>query len=404
MKSTTKTILIHSGLFLVTVITTTMAGAEWAYSKSIFVPGYSWSDFVSGFAYSIPFLAILTVHEFGHYFTALYNRIKVSLPYYIPLPPLLLFGTLGAVIRLRERPHSKQQHFDIGIAGPLAGFILAFGILWYGFTHLPPADYIFEIHPEYRQFGSEYALHVYKPEFMQGKAADVVFGKSLLFSFFENYVGDPTRVPNYHEIMHFPILFAGFLALVFTSMNLIPIGQLDGGHILYGLVGYRRHRMIASTLFVGLIFFAGLGLISPAEPLNELIWEIPLYVIFLVMAMRGLGLSQRDTIMYALAMFTVQYVIILFMPAVKGYPGWLLFAFILGRVVGVQHPPSEIEAPLSVGRKIAGWLALFILVICFTPDPIDIVTPATPAAQESSASPLTYQPSPSKYTNPGGLH
>jgi len=376
MNPKAKIILVHGGLFILTLITTTMAGAEWTFGKSVFMPGYSWSDFQSGFAYSIPFLLILTVHEFGHYFTAMYYRIRVTLPYFIPLPPLFLLGTLGAVIRLKERPVSKQQHFDIGIAGPLAGFILALAVLWYGFTHLPPPESIFQFHPEYVKYGADYANYVYRPEFMKDGVIDVILGKNFLFLFFEKFVANPALVPNPHEIMHYPLLFAGFLALVFTSLNLLPIGQLDGGHILYGLVGYHIHRVIASSVFVVLLFFAGLGMIVPGEPVNDLWWEIVLYLGFLYVTMTGLGLSRKDTLMYALAMFTLQYVIVYFFPTVKGYPGWLPFAFILGRLVGVRHPPSEIEMPLTLGRKIAGWLALVIFVICFTPNPLDVVVTA----------------------------
>jgi membrane-associated protease RseP (regulator of RpoE activity) len=382
MNKNLNVILVHGGLFLLTLITTTMAGAEWTYSKSVFMPGYSWADFQSGFAYSIPFLLTLTVHEFGHYFTAQYYRIKVSLPYYIPLPPLFMLGTLGAVIRLRERPVSKQQHFDIGIAGPLAGFVVAVVCLWYGFTHLPPADYIFQFHPEYARFGADYAAYVYRPEFMKEGVVDVVVGKNLLFLFFERFVADPALVPNPHEIMHYPLLFAGFLTLVFTSLNLLPIGQLDGGHILYGLVGYDLHRKIASTLFVVLLFFAGLGLFTATELLHDLWWEtlkIVFYIGFLYVSMTGLGFAKKDTLLYAVAMFTAQYVIAQVFPMIHGYPGWLLFAFVTGRLVGIRHPPSDIEGPLTLGRKIAGWLALVILVICFTPNPLDLIETAKAA-------------------------
>jgi hypothetical protein len=160
MKSNLKSYLIHSVLFIVTFITTTLAGAEWAYSKSIFGvnevfnSAYSWQDFYNGLPYSICFLTILTAHEFGHYFTAIYYRVKTTLPYYIPLPPIgLMFGTLGALIRIKSPIRSTQQNFDIGIAGPLAGFVVSIGFLLYGFTHLPPPEYIFQFHPEYEQFG-----------------------------------------------------------------------------------------------------------------------------------------------------------------------------------------------------------------------------------------------------------
>src|SRR6187402_2099843 len=107
-----RTALIHSGLFIITLFTTTLAGAEW-YSMP---PETFWSFFANGFSYSVPFLFILTVHEFGHYFTAMYYRVKATLPYYIPmpLPPgFFSIGTLGAVIRIKSEVQSKQQHFDI---------------------------------------------------------------------------------------------------------------------------------------------------------------------------------------------------------------------------------------------------------------------------------------------------
>src|SRR5688572_17568866 len=177
--------LIHSSLFAVTFVTTTLAGAEWVYGKSILMPGYTMNDFLSGLSYSIPFLLILTVHEFGHYFTAAYNKIKASLPYYIPLPPLpLMLGTLGALIRIRSRIHSTQQNFDIGIAGPLAGFVVALALLYYGFATLPPPEYIYQFHPEYEQYGLDYADHVYTPEVLQQEGViDIVIGKNLLFLF-----------------------------------------------------------------------------------------------------------------------------------------------------------------------------------------------------------------------------
>src|SRR6218665_1655248 len=127
MNPRSKTILLHSSLFLATLFTTTLAGAEW-YGKPV---DSFWTFFVNGFTYSVPFLFILSVHEFGHYFTAMYYRIKASLPYYIPLPPPFPLGTLGALIQIKGEVKSKQQHFDIGIAGPLAGFIAAVGILIY---------------------------------------------------------------------------------------------------------------------------------------------------------------------------------------------------------------------------------------------------------------------------------
>ena len=374
MSPKVKSALIHSSLFIVTFITTTLAGAEWTHGKSILVAGFTWDDFYSGLPYSICFLSILTAHEFGHYFTALYNRVRTTLPYYIPLPPFpMMFGTLGALIRIKQRISSTQQNFDIGIAGPLAGFVFAVGFLWYGFTHLPPPEYIFEVHPEYEQYGLDYANYVYQTGFLKAGTLDVYLGKNLLYWLFETYVGDPTRIPNVHEIIHYPFLFAGFLSLIFTSINLLPIGQLDGGHVLYGLVGYQWHRRIASIIFMAFLFYAGLGFVHPADGFDVLVYKIPLFIGFLFMAMKGLQLNTRDTIMYALALFAVQYGIVSLFPHVRGYSGWLLFAFLIGRFVGIQHPPSDIEEKLSPARVILGWLALLIFVLCFTPNPLEII-------------------------------
>jgi len=376
-----KSTLIHASLFIVTLITTTLAGAEWTHGKSVLVPGYSWQDFYSGLPYAICFLTILTAHEFGHYFTAVFYKVRTTLPYFIPLPPFpMMLGTLGALIRIKQRIKTTQQHFDIGIAGPLAGFAVALGFLFYGFTHLPPPEYIFEIHPEYEQYGLDYASYVYQPSFFQNGGLDVFLGKNLLFLFFEHFVADPTRMPNVHEIIHYPFLFAGFLSLVFTSINLLPIGQLDGGHVLYGLVGHTWHRRIATVIFLLFLFYAGLGFVHPSEVTEPswfgiplLYYKIPLFIGFLFLSMRGLGMSKRDTWMYALGMFVIQYGIVTAFPLVRGYSGWLLFSFLIGRFIGIQHPPSDVEERLSTGRIILGWLALLIFVLCFAPNPLEII-------------------------------
>jgi membrane-associated protease RseP (regulator of RpoE activity) len=376
MQKETRRIVLQVVLFITTFITTTMAGSEWTYGRSVFSTDYTWSDFVMGMEFSIPFLLILTVHEFGHYFTAKYHGIKSSLPYYIPIPPFpFSIGTMGAVIRLRSKIYSLRQNFDIGLAGPLAGFVMALIILFYGFTHLPPPEYIFQIHPEYEQYGLDYAEHVYDRK--DQAIIDVVIGKNLLFLFFEKVVADPARMPNPHEIMHYPLLFAGFLSLVFTALNLLPIGQLDGGHVVYGLFGYKTHRVIASVAFVLLMFYSGLGYVKPTDPPNELVWWIPGFILFLYFAFLGLGLSKRDTLMYAMLVFAAQFLLSWQFPHIEGYYGWLLFGVVIGRFIGIPHPPSEIEEPLDAKRVLLGWITLGIFIICFTPMPIlfEIILP-----------------------------
>lgn len=390
MQRETKRIIIQVLLFIVTFLSTTLAGTEWAFGKSIYTytaageffinPEYTWADFLAGLQFSIPLLLILTVHEFGHYSVAMYHKVKTSLPYYIPIPPIpympFSIGTMGAVIRLRSRPKSNLENFDIGLAGPLAGFIVAIAILIYGFITLPPPEYVFRFHPDYEKYGSNYDQYVYEPEYMKANPGviDVQIGSNLVFWILSNTIADPERVPNAHEMMHYPVLLACYIALFVTCLNLLPIGQLDGGHVVYGLFGFRIHRMIATVFFIALIFYAGLGLpyIRPDLPKEELLINIPLYVAFLYFCFSGLRQSKKDTIMYAVLVFGLQFLLMQYVPGIQGYQGWLLFAFILGRFIGVQHPASEIERPLDAKRIVLGWITLLIFALCFSPAPVVI--------------------------------
>src|SRR5690606_33485743 len=264
MSDQNRTLLTQLLLFIITLITTTLAGAEWMFGN-LFVlveNKLGWDEFLQGFHFSIPFLGVLTIHEFGHYFTARKHQVRVSLPYYIPLwfgiSPSI--GTMGAFIRIKDAVYSRIKFFDIGVSGPLAGFIAALGVLWYGFTHLPPPEHIFTIHPEYARYGLDYQKFVY-----QNQEGGLALGDTILFWWFKTYVADPARLPNAYEIIHYPYLFAGYMALFFTSLDLIPIGQLDGGHILSGLIGKTRFNLVAPVLFVLFAFYAGLGLSKASE-------------------------------------------------------------------------------------------------------------------------------------------
>jgi membrane-associated protease RseP (regulator of RpoE activity) len=364
---------IHLSLFVVTLICTTLAGAEWISGNSFLYSAkpMGWEHFWQGLAFSLPFLGILTVHEFGHYFTAKKYRLDVSLPYYLPmwlgflgLPTSI--GTLGAFIRIRSRIRSTKVFFDVGIAGPLAGFIIAFGVLWYGFATLPPIDYIFTIHPEYRQFGVRFYEQAYKN---LPPGSNVVLGSNLLFEFFKTYVADPERLPPPQEMMHYPWLLAGYLALFFTALNLIPIGQLDGGHILYGLIGTKAYRPVSLMLFWIFIFYAGLGLITPNDTPEDLAMYLPLYLLYLYWVFGKTSDHAMTVVLLAASVFGAQFVVAFLFPTVMGYQGWLLFGLLLGRVLGIYHPEAEDETPLSTGRKILGWIALIVFILCFSPQP-----------------------------------
>ncbi|AQG79151.1 site-2 protease family protein [Spirosoma montaniterrae] len=379
MTSRTKTYLLHGGLFLITLITTTMAGAEWMFGR-LFIPlegmkTLGWNEFLAGFQFSIPFLSILTVHEFGHYIVARANRVRVTLPFYIPIWLGIGqgIGTLGAFIRIQDYINSRRKYFDIGVAGPLAGFALALVVLWYGFTHLPPPEYIFTIHPEYQKWGLAYGQFAYEN---QPPGQNIGLGDTLLFSFFKTYVADPMRVPHPYEMVHYPYLLAGYLALFFTALNLIPIGQLDGGHILYALIGRERFRWVAPALFILFAFYAGLGSFRPTdfaiatdEGFYEKLGYFGLYIFMLYLAFSRISENRLTVLLITLSVVVAQLALSWWQPAWEGYSGFLVFVFVLGRLLGIYHPETELQEPLGTKRTVLGWLALLVFILCFSPRP-----------------------------------
>ncbi len=381
MNSSLRTYLIHSGLFLLTLITTTLSGAEWMYG-GIFLPiegvhPLGWPEFWQGLNFSLPFLLVLTVHEFGHYFVAKANYVRVTLPFYIPIWFGGLsqgIGTMGAFIRIKDVIRSRTKFFDIGIAGPLAGFVVALGLLWYGFTHLPPADYIFTIHPEYKKWGLRYGEFAYLNQPPGGMT--ISFGDNLLFWFFKTYVADPARLPHPFEMIHYPYLLAGFLSLFFTALNLLPIGQLDGGHVLYGLIGKRWFGRVAPVLYGAFLFYAGLGMYRPEEfaiandeLFGQKLFGLLLYVGFLYICLFRITENRLTTLLLALSITVGQLVVVWWQPGWDGYSGFLVFAFILGRFLGVAHPDTEFDEPLTTSRQVLGWIALLVFILCASPKP-----------------------------------
>lgn len=310
--------LLHIGLFLITFITTTLAGAQWISSSA---GPYEISFLLKALPYSISILFFISCHEFGHYFAAKVHKVKATLPFYIPFPPIpyfLNFGTMGAVIRTRSPIHSKKVMFDIGVAGPLAGFAACLIILIYGFMNLPPENYILSIHPDF-----------FSPSFGKG-AFELTFGDTLLFSFFKMIFVQPGHFfPPMSEIYHYPYLCVGWFGLFVTAMNMIPIGQLDGGHIGYTLFGEKKHYSISVVSFL-LLFVSGiLGVIDDFMELN-------------------LNL---------------------------GWSGWLFWALILYFIIRLKHPPIDDNSELDPVRKFLGYLSFFIFIICFSPVPFTLIIP-----------------------------
>jgi len=220
-------------LFLATTATTTAAGIFWYL-------GYAGPDINSirslvpyGLYYSIPVLTILGSHELGHYFACRYYGVDASLPYFIPLPwPFLSSGTLGAVIRIRQRITHKQALFDIGIAGPIAGFVALIPFLWVGmhWSHVVP---------------------------MPPPGADVVnFGEPLLLKLAAwTQFG---RIESGFTLNLHPMAWAAWFGMLATSINLFPIAQLDGGHISYTILGRPSGRVTLAAIagLIGLCFYS----------------------------------------------------------------------------------------------------------------------------------------------------
>jgi membrane-associated protease RseP (regulator of RpoE activity) len=375
---------IQALLFVATVVSTTLVGAEFIFGRPFYLPIYppldvqflGWSEFWQGLRYSVPFLGVLTVHEFGHYFMAKYHQVRVTLPYYIPVwlgGIAASFGTMGAFIKIEDPIVSRKKYFDIGIAGPLAGFVVALGLFWYGFANLPTLDYIFTIHPEYKKFGMGFARVVYEGKDLSGL---MLLGDSLLFDFFKAYVADPTRLPPPQEIMHYPYILAGYLSLFFTALNLMPIGQLDGGHVLYALLGKQKFNIIAPILFFVFINYAGLGFFKLSEftvpddsALMNKYSNLALYAFFLYICFSKISTQPLNNVILALASLAFQLGASWVFPNVEGYAGFLAFGFLLGRILGVYHPPTEDNEPLDTKRKILGWIAIIVFILCFSPKP-----------------------------------
>jgi len=306
----TKQIILHSGLFLLTLLTTTIAGVVW-----LNVDPFDLRNLALGLPYSLSLLFILTCHEFGHYFAARYHGINATLPYYIPFPNFVIpylynpFGTMGAVIRTKSPIPSKKIMFDIGVAGPLAGFAATLVILVYGFTHLPSTSYILSIHPDYFT-GTP-------------SGPPLTFGSSLLYNFLSTILTDPAKefVPPMTEMYHYPFLCAGWFGLFVTAMNLIPVGQLDGGHISYSMFG-ARHRIVANTAMIVLLVLGFCGLIP---------------------------------------VLGIQFPF--------GWPWWLVWAALIVFIIKIYHPEIEGEEELDLNRKSVGWITFLIFVVCFIPSP-----------------------------------
>lgn len=363
------TIIKHTALLILTFFS--IAFTEWTIG---FLP--DWSNAIL-FAFLL--LAFLGTHEFGHYFASLYHRVKTTLPYFIPLPIISPIGTMGAVIRIKERVDNSRKLFDIGVSGPVVGFIVSLTLLLIGFFTLPGPDYIFHLpgHQALKEFiyqFNRFPNHV----LTSGPNEQVVMlGHTMLYSFLAMFFHN---VPPMWEMYHYPFLFAGWLGLFFTALNLTPIGQLDGGHVIYGMFGYEIHKKVARVFFGILTVLSGIGIIPElAAELNFInhgynaaAWIIWAAVLFLML--RKAYENQHNWIAPAWGISLLSTAIILYnwigMKPSNGYTVWLVWALFVLFFVKIEHPPVRVEEPLSKGRRIIGWASLVILILCISPNPM----------------------------------
>ncbi len=270
---------LHVVLFILTFITTLLAGAllegvvPWETPEKIFM----------GLPFSLTLLSILLVHELSHYFMSRRHNVSATPPYFIPAPTFI--GTFGAIIKMKPPIFDRRALLDIGASGPIGGFVVAVIAIIVGLdnSNVIPLD---EIHRQQEMLS---------------------LGESLLFAFLAKIVLniDPDK---YTIVLH-PMAFAGWVGFLVTSLNLLPVGQLDGGHITYALFGEKQ------------------GLIAKGV--------IPVMIL--------LGMVY--------------------------WPGWMIWAILL-IIIGYRHPPVVYpHIPLDRKRKLVGFVCLIIFILTFTPVP-----------------------------------
>jgi Zn-dependent protease len=269
---------VHIALFLATLVTTTVAGAS-SYES---IPAV----IISGLPFSITIMTILLAHEMGHFITARHFGMKATLPYFIPFPSLI--GTMGAVIKIKSPMRSNRALLLVGAMGPVTGFVLSLiaviaGMFLSEVRLLPPVT---------------------------GDMAMPVFGDSILFASVTYLVHGP--IPPGYDIFLSPYAWAGWIGCLVTSLNLMPLGQLDGGHILYALIGRKQ-------LYAGWAVFGFLVILS-------FVW-----------------------------------------------PGWLVWVFITLFFLMVGHPVIRDNTELSRNEKLLGWSCMIILVLTFIPVPVQLI-------------------------------
>ncbi len=369
-----KAVLKHLALFVLTFVSVTFVGIMWV-GQTAEATSF-WDMTGQGAIFATLLLGFLGVHEFGHYFAALHHRVKTTLPYFIPIP--IGIGTLGAVIRIKDRVKDSVKLFDIGVAGPLAGFVVSLFLLVYGFATLPDPSFImlFDGHEPIQQYVQKHGTFPDQPV-ADTNGELLMVGETLLYSFIAQFF---ENVPPMWEMYHYPFLFAGWLGLFFTALNLTPIGQLDGGHILYGLIGYKKHRIVARVFFCVLTILAGVGAVpllhtslggydNAYATLSWLLWA----AVLLVLLRKAFNNEHRwiaPVLVISLGSSTLLLYNFYGGVDTAGSLMWVVWSFFLAYLVGLEHPPALVERPLDRRRTILGWGSMVIFVLCISPNPL----------------------------------
>jgi membrane-associated protease RseP (regulator of RpoE activity) len=309
---TASRVWINVALFVVTVISTLFVGAIYrqpalaADLAQVFLP----ANLLLGMPFAFTLLGILTAHEFGHYFAARFHAVAVTLPYFLPLPlPLGIGGgTLGAFIRLREPVPDRRKLFDIGVAGPLAGLVVAIPLLFYGLSRAQVGEI-----PVGREF------------MLEGNSVLYYVAKLLVF-------GRP--LPDWSARLDVmldgsPIVSAAWFGLLVTAINLLPLGQLDGGHAVFAMFGEKARYINRGA--IGILVALALSSLPPVQ--QYLPW-----------------------------LSTV------------GYEGWFLWLLLIFLLIGPYHPPALDDVTrLDRRRRWLGYLVILIFILIFVPVPVRIM-------------------------------
>ncbi len=381
---------LHIGLFLLTLASTVWAGglligradhyAEMNRWISVFGVRANLDFILDGLRFGGSLLLFLGVHEFGHYFAAKYHRVQTSLPYFIPFP-FNGIGTFGAVIRIRDQVPSLRKLFDIGAAGPIAGFVVSLGILIYALVTLPAPEYIMDLggHEALKEYVTRYGTFPDRILTQPGDGvASLVVGQTPLYWLMTRFV---ENVPPMHEMYHYPYLFAGWLGLFFTALNLLPVGQLDGGHILYALAGPKWHGRLARGFLMVLLASGSIGYVAGAAEfvqgsiLREIAAWAGLAVILLVYLRRMFGANQQAVAFSLLGLVVLAAVADGVGEPMQrlGYSGWLVWCALILFLVRVDHPPVVIEEPLTGWRRASAYIGMIIFILCFSLKPLYVL-------------------------------